>query len=133
MIYARLLTAAELSGNFETPAGAVVYRGATRSIICCGFELPAHIRMSLLCHSRSDESASIALAVFAGAAKLQAVTPTPTLADLIAFHARGAQACEEYAQTPGGDAAKFKDIAKHYRGRAEWHRAAITLLESFKC
>lgn len=58
-----------------------------------------------------------------------------TLAELIAFHAQGAEACEEHAKTPAGQdvsSSDKKSLAKHYTKRAEWHRAAVKLLESFK-
>lgn len=47
-----------------------------------------------------------------------------TLADIIAHHTRGAEACEAYAKTDNPP----KDIAKHYQKRAEWHREAIKIL-----
>ena len=58
-----------------------------------------------------------------------------TLAELIAFHVQGAEACEAYALTPAGQDVSRSDtkaLAKHYNKRAAWHRAAVQLLESFK-
>lgn len=58
-----------------------------------------------------------------------------TLGELITYHANGAEACEAYAKTPAGcdvSTSDKKALAKHYSKRAEWHRAAIKLLESLK-
>lgn len=51
------------------------------------------------------------------------------LQELIDFHTVGAEACEAYAATPSAADDKNKDIAKHYRKRAVWHRDAIALVQ----
>lgn len=47
-----------------------------------------------------------------------------TIADLIAFHVKGAEACEAYARA---DMPRKSD-AEHYEKRAKWHRDAAKLL-----
>lgn len=54
------------------------------------------------------------------------------LQELIDFHTVGAESCEAYAVTPDADAAKNKDIAKHYNKRAKWHRDAIALVQGLR-
>lgn len=51
------------------------------------------------------------------------------LQELIDFHTVGAEACEAYAVTPGAAEDKNKDIGKHYKKRAKWHRDAIALVQ----
>lgn len=132
MFEARLLTAEELKNGAPPCAkNQVLYLRPNRGILCTGFQLAAATRMSLLCESRSDASALTELQRLI--AKESRAQPSPTLADLIEFHAAGARGCEEFANTPAGMSRQHKDLAKHYRKRSEWHRAAITLLESFKC
>lgn len=50
--------------------------------------------------------------------------------ELRAFHLRGAEACEAFAVTPDADMAKNKDLAKHYRKTAGWHREAVEAIDS---